>query len=163
MSARMRSRRRLRRRSSLGQADVSRIILLASLCAAVFACFFFVGRAASSHRVVGEPARPTVEAFAGGVPVRLSSAPAIAPAIANRAHAPRLHALKTQPAVAVRATEVAAAATNAAPAQSAPTSTDGPHVTSNPGAPSSTSPTAAPTRTAPASSGGAGTSFDTSG
>jgi hypothetical protein len=142
------------RRSSRGQADVSTIIILASLCAAVFACFFLLGRATSPHAQAAESTPTAVGAVAAGVPIRMSSAPAIVPAISSsRVQKRPRNVAKTPPAVAA-AVPVAAAAE---PVTREPVTPE--PVT--PG-PAKTTPVA-PTSTTPASSGGPGTSFDTSG
>ncbi len=151
----MRARPRSRRRSPAGQADVATIIVLASLGVAVFACFFLIGRAASPHPHASESMPRTVDAVVSAVPVRMSSAPAIAAAIApSQSRKPRPAAART-PAAVVAVTPVSAPTEPVGTperAQTTPVRTSAP-AKSPEGGGSTTQP----------SSGGPGTSFDTSG
>ncbi len=150
----MNSRLPSRRGSSGGQADVATIIILASLCVAVFACFFLLGRASSPHSRAPAAPPPTVAVVAAGVPVRMSTVPAIAPAIPSpRSRHQSRSAARTPPAVAA-ALPVVTAAEPVIPEPGRGTSvrTNTPGAAPNGGRPRK-----------PASSGGPGTSFDTSG
>jgi hypothetical protein len=160
----MNARLPLRRRSS-GQADVSTIIILASLCAAVFASSFLVGRATSPHAQAVESRGSIVGAVVAGVPVKMSSAPAIAPAILPRRR-------RERPGGAVRTTPAASAAVPVVrapepavpqPAAAEPVRTSPPANVPEGGGGSGRATPSTPTSTTPGSSGGPGTSFDTSG
>jgi hypothetical protein len=57
--------------------DGRELVIVACLCAAVFACFFAIGRAASPGSPPREEPSPGLSVAAGGtaIPIRLSSAP----------------------------------------------------------------------------------------
>jgi hypothetical protein len=153
------ARWRLRRRSSGAQGDLGTILLLACACASVFACFFLIGRAASPRVQATEPVPPTLGAAVAGVPIRMSDAPAIAPAIAFPVRAPSA-AAKTfasrPPAVAPVIT--VSTPPTPTPATTSPVAAAPPRKASKQGTPSK-----ATTPRKPASPNGPGTSFDTSG
>jgi hypothetical protein len=146
-----------------------RLLLVAALLAAVFACFFAIGRGSGGSRTTGAeaPARPAVLASSATVPLRLSSAPPLDTGSAgNTVPAPA-------PAAVVKAAPVAPA-TGVRRLQEVPTSQPAPAPTPAPTpAPSQPTPSTAPVSptggSGPTSKGGAssprsgGGSFDTSG
>ncbi len=153
------------RHSARGQADAGTIIILASLCAAVFACFFLIGRAASPHAQSAEPPPPAIGAVVAGLPLRMGSAPAIAADISATRVPSRRRVVSGTPTVAAASApsvlqisnSSSSAPTRATPTKIAPTEVTPP--TSATPRPTATTPASK----APASTGGPGTSFDTSG
>ena len=149
------------------QADVGTLVILVSLCAAVFACSLLLPRRAASPRArAPEPTPPALAGVVSGVPVRMSSAPAIAATISGRRPSKPAAGSTQRPVAAVAAVRVASAPAQSTPAQSTPEqitpeqSTPAPeHATPERAAPvRSTTPASAPAKKSPSSTGGPGTS-----
>ncbi len=147
------------------------LVVVTFLCAALFACSFAIGRAASSGSGAPAEAPPSIQvAFAGTViPLRLSSAPPIqmqaAASSTHPVHAARSEAVSV-PSVRVRARPLTAGTT---PPAQAPVREAAPAPAPAPQPPASAPPAGAPA-SAPASGAGqskphtsTGTSFDSSG
>ena len=165
----------------------SQLILVGCACAALFACFFAIGRAVSPGGVPREAGLPgfTAKSASTAVPLRLSSAPAIEPGASARAlaSAPAAGRALSSPNVLAAQAPVAAAPSTrqggtevASTPASTPASTQ-PQAAANPtpavapqqpsagvGSPAASSkPSGRTGGSSTTKSGGGGTSFDSSG
>jgi len=161
----------------------SQLILVGCACAALFACFFAIGRAVSPGGVPREAGLPgfTAKSASPAVPLRLSSAPAIEPGASPRAlaSAPAAgRALSSPNVLAAQAPVAAAPSTRQGGTEvaSTPASTQ-PQAAANPtpavapqqpsagaGSPAASSkPSGRTGGSSTTKSGGGSTSFDSSG